>query len=77
MAIMNISVPQDVKDAFDHAFAGKNKSAILTDLMRKAVEEVDLQAVRMRILEEVAANRPSRPTVTDAQIRRTRIAGRK
>lgn len=77
MAIMNISVPQDVKDAFDRTFAGKNKSAILTDLMRKAVEEVDLQAVRMRIFDEINANRAFRPKVTDAQIRRARVAGRK
>ena len=77
MATMNFSIPQDVKDAFDRAYAGKNKSAVLTELVRKAVEEVDLQAVRMRILEEVAARPPPPHAITDAQIRRARVAGRK
>jgi hypothetical protein len=37
MATMNFSVPSDVKEAFDKAFKGENKSAVLTGLMRQAV----------------------------------------
>ncbi len=39
MATVNFSVPQDVKEAFDKTFARQNKSAVLADLMRQAVEE--------------------------------------
>jgi metal-responsive CopG/Arc/MetJ family transcriptional regulator len=39
MATVNFSVPQDIKDAFDKTFAKQNKSAVLADLMRQAVEE--------------------------------------
>jgi predicted nucleic acid-binding protein len=39
MATVNFSVPDDVKDAFNKAFKGENKSAILARLMRDAVEE--------------------------------------
>ncbi len=38
MAFVNYSVPDDVKDAFNIAFAGKNKSAIIAQLMQQAVE---------------------------------------
>ena len=39
MASMNFSVPDDVLAAFNKAFAGTNKSALLTELMRRAVED--------------------------------------
>ena len=39
MATVNFSVPVDVKEAFNKAFEGENKSAILAGLMRQAVEE--------------------------------------
>jgi len=38
MAFVNYSVPDDVKETFNIAFAGKNKSAVVADLMREAVE---------------------------------------
>ena len=39
MATVNFSVPVDVKNAFNKAFEGENKSAVLAMLMRQAVEE--------------------------------------
>jgi hypothetical protein len=39
MATMNFSVPDEVKEAFNKAFEGENKSAVIADLMRKAVED--------------------------------------
>lgn len=50
MATMNFSVPEDVRAAFDKAFAGTNKSALLTQLMRQAVEERQLQKRRARAI---------------------------
>jgi hypothetical protein len=38
MATVNFSVPEEVKQAFDETFKGKNKSAIIAELMREAVE---------------------------------------
>ena len=38
MATVNFSVPEDVKRAFHAAFADQNKSAVITALMREAVE---------------------------------------
>lgn len=50
MATMNFSVPDDVRAAFDKAFAGTNKSALLTQLMRQAVEECQRQKRRARAI---------------------------
>lgn len=38
MATVNSSVPEDVKEAFNTAFKGQITSAIITGLMREAVE---------------------------------------
>jgi metal-responsive CopG/Arc/MetJ family transcriptional regulator len=41
MATMNFSVPDDLKEAFNEAFKDQNKSAIIADLMREAVERAE------------------------------------
>ena len=38
MAAVSFSVPDEVKEAFDEAFTGRDKSAVIADLIRKAVE---------------------------------------
>ncbi|MBA4155857.1 MAG: hypothetical protein H0X65_00065 [Gemmatimonadetes bacterium] len=62
MATMNFSVPDDVKQAFNRAFAGRNKSAIVAELMMRAVEEKEEAARRTeaidRLLELRAETRP-------------------
>lgn len=70
MATVNFSVPDDVRDAFNEAFAGRNKSAIIADLMRRAVEEERLRAQR-----EAAADRlrrRTRPRVSARAIQQAR-----
>jgi predicted transcriptional regulator len=39
MASMSFIVPDEVKKAFDKAYAGQNKSAVMTELMREAIAE--------------------------------------
>lgn len=50
MGTMNFSVPEDVKQDFDRTFAGENKSAVLTDLMRQAIEERRRRARRAQAI---------------------------
>ena len=40
MTIMTIRIPDDVKEAFDKAFEGKDKDAIIADLIRRAAADV-------------------------------------
>jgi hypothetical protein len=85
MATMNFSIPDDVKEAFNAEFATENKSAIVTDLMRKAVEararaEPVTEAERQRridaAIERLNQARATGRTYDDDQIRRARREGR-
>ena len=72
MATVNYSVPDDVKRRFNEAFAGKNKSAVIAELMQQAVEEEQLKVQRARAIDELLARREQRPVVTEGEIRRVR-----
>ena len=76
MATVNFSVPDEVKEAFNKAFAGENKSAIIARLMRQAVEEKERQLRNQAIIEEITRLREKSPKVTDEEIRRAREEGR-
>ena len=76
MASVKFSVPDDVKAAFDRTFAGQNRSAILTELMRRAVREQALQKRREQLFRRLTSARSSRSRVTAEDIRNERGAGR-
>jgi len=76
MATVNFSVPEKVKEAFNRTFAGQNKSAIVAELMQKAVEEAKRQKQREAAFRALTARRGKRPTVTDEEIRSAREEGR-
>jgi hypothetical protein len=59
MATMNFSVPDDVRAAFNKAFAGTNKSALLTELMRQAVEDRQRQKRRARAISQLLELQPA------------------
>ena len=68
MATMNFSVPDDVRAAFNKAFAGANKSALLTELMRQAVEERQRRKRRARAISRLLALRKRLKPVSQRQI---------
>ncbi len=76
MATVNFSVPDDVKAAFDKAFGDQNKSAVLAELMQRAVRERQLQIKREKLLRQLCEARSSRPVLTFEQIMRARDADR-
>jgi glutamyl-tRNA reductase len=76
MATVNFSVPDDVKEAFNKAFKGENKSAILTRLMRNAIEERKRQKRRMTAINAILRLRSTSIAVTDDEIRKARKIGR-
>jgi hypothetical protein len=43
LSTVNFSVPEDIKAAINITFEGQNKSAVIADLMRKAVKRVQSQ----------------------------------
>ncbi len=76
MATVNFSVPDEVREAFNRTFARQNKSAIIAELMRKAVEEAKQQKRREEAFRILTARRSKRPTVTDEEIRAAREESR-
>jgi metal-responsive CopG/Arc/MetJ family transcriptional regulator len=76
MATVNFSVPDDIKAEFDKVFGGQNKSAVIADLMRKAVAEAKRRKQREHLFRMLTQRRVERPCVSDAQIRTSRTMGR-
>ncbi|HET7321403.1 MAG TPA: hypothetical protein VFI96_02840 [Longimicrobiaceae bacterium] len=72
MATVNFSVPEDVKRAFNEAFAGRNKSAIIAGLMERAIEDELRKARRARAMEDLLARRSERPAVSAREVQRVR-----
>lgn len=73
MGTMNFSIPDDVKDAFNEAFEGKNKSAIVTELLRRAIEDERRNRESLSFYERLRRIRQkSTMSVTDDEIRRIR-----
>ena len=63
MATVNFSVPSEVKDEFNRCFAGENKSAILTQLMRDAIENYKHQQRRSKAIDRLMAFRQTQPPI--------------
>jgi metal-responsive CopG/Arc/MetJ family transcriptional regulator len=72
MATMNLSIPDDIKDKFNQAFHGKNKSAVVADLMVEAIERKDKQQRSKAAIDRILVRRQHAPTVTDEEIRAAR-----
>lgn len=72
MATVNYSVPEEVKRAFNEAFSGRNRSAIIARLMARAVEEHERKNRRADAIDRLLARRDERPTVQEEQVRAVR-----
>ena len=76
MATVNYSVPDEIRDEFNEAFAGENKSAVIARLMREAVEERRRQERRQAAVEGLLRLREGMPGLTEEEIREAREEGR-
>jgi hypothetical protein len=75
MATVNFSVPDEVKAEFDHVFGDQNKSAVIAELMRRAVREHKLQVRRRKLFHDLS--RMQRKASPDAAIRKARASDRR
>jgi metal-responsive CopG/Arc/MetJ family transcriptional regulator len=76
MSTVNFSVPEDVKQSFNEAFEGQNKSAIIADLMREAVERAVRKQRSRQAIARILKRRKHAPTVRAVDIQVAREAGR-
>lgn len=77
MTTVNFSVPEEVKKAFNNAFAHENKSAIIAGLMTRAVAEKKLQEQRKEAFTRIMARRKTLKAVPQEDVRRVRFEGRR
>jgi hypothetical protein len=73
----NFSIPDDVKEAFNKAFEGENKSAVITRLMVRAIEEAERTRRSRNFVERLRQIRARGRPVTEDEIRRAREELRK
>jgi hypothetical protein len=73
---MNFSIPDDVKKAFNETFKDENKSAVVTELMRRAIEERRCRSRGAELLDQMRKLQAMGPTFTDEEIRNARTEGR-
>jgi hypothetical protein len=72
MATVNYSIPDEVKELFNTAFAGANRSAVISDLMRQAAEhELSLKR-RRESVDTLLAEHGKAPQVSQETIRAAR-----
>ena len=76
MGVMNFSIPDDVKEAFNLSFEGENKSAIISELMRHAIEERDRQRKRTSLIEQMRQMRGLSGRHSSQSIETARLEGR-
>jgi metal-responsive CopG/Arc/MetJ family transcriptional regulator len=76
MATVNFSVPDDVKEAFNATYKGKNKSAVIAELMREAVERAQRKQRSHEAIGRILDRRKHAPAVTDEELRAAREKGR-
>ena len=76
MSTVNFSVPEDVKNAFNMTFEGQNKSAVIADLMREAVERAQSQQRSKEAYQRILERRQHAPHITEEQFRAAREEGR-
>ncbi len=76
MSAVQFIVPDDVRDAFDAAFAGQDKSAIVAELMRDAVARARRQRERHEAIRRILDRRSLAPVLSETDIATLRREGR-
>lgn len=76
MGTVNFSVPDDLKEAFNAAFEGQNKSAIVAELMREAIDRADRRRRSQAAIDRILKARSKAPFLSDKEIRAARVKGR-
>lgn len=76
VATVNFSVPDQIKDSFNTVFAGRNKSAIVAELMREAVEREARRLRSQQAIERIIERRPKAPVRNAPTLAAARRTGR-
>jgi hypothetical protein len=73
---VKFSVPDEIKRAFNEAFSGQNKSAVIARLMQQAIEDRHRQRRRTAAIEALLAQRLAQRPVAGRKVAAARREGR-
>jgi len=73
---LNFSVPEEIKRAFNEAFAGENKSAVIARLMKQAIEERRQKQQRAAAIDALLEQRRTQRPIGAAKVAAARREGR-
>lgn len=76
MAAVRFKIPDEVEDAFNATFAGQDKNAIITELMREAIERAERQWQRHEAIRRILDHRSRAPILSESEIAAARREGR-
>lgn len=76
MATVNFSVPDEIKEAFQEAFAKENKSSVIARLMQEAVAERRREQQRAAAIDALLELRRGQKPVAASAVRKARRTGR-
>jgi len=72
MATVNYSIPDEVKELFNTAFAGSNRSAVISGLMQRAAEHELRLKRRRESVDALLADHLAAPQVSVASVQAAR-----
>ncbi|MEI6208265.1 MAG: hypothetical protein WCP20_15905 [Desulfuromonadales bacterium] len=72
MATVNYSIPDEVKELFNTAFAGANRSAVISGLMQQAAEHKLRLKCRRESVDALLADRVTAQQVSSASVQAAR-----
>ncbi len=75
MATVNFSVPDDVRDAFNSTFKDQNKSAVIAELMREAVERMQRRQRSHEAIDRILARHARTPVRSETELQSSRRKG--
>ena len=76
MAAVQFKIPDEVEDAFNAAYAGQDKNAVITELMREAIERAERQQQRHAAIRRILDRRSQAPVRSESEIAAARREGR-
>ncbi len=76
MATVNFSVSETIKQAFNETFKDQNKSAIIAELMREAVERAQRRQRHVAAIDRILERRQHASCLSEDEFRSIREDGR-
>ena len=74
MATVNFSIPEDVRDRFNRAVEGRNKSQSVVELLLRAIAEEAINNQRIKAIDALLPRRAQRPVIALKEVRKARQA---